>query len=728
MKINVKIFAISLLSYITAAIIYVFSLYLSYGQTGRIEGAIFTVSALLIIIFLPLSFVMAYIVKPIKKAEEEYLLKGCISKETEHRVNIAHRKISIYGFLFQNIAVIIAYIIGHFIIYGDYLGIVFWSNFSQVFASFLLASAFQVILFNIVIGRTRENIGIEYISKKDKIIGIAYKIGITVISMVAFVSVYSATIPNGGYAKLKVDLGLFYTYPEKFNAKESKEMLELTKKTIQRMEKTYKEFGDYLNEINNEVDNYTKEGISKEEAEFLYDIRIKDNPIFQKIDEFQNVTHSYSLIFILLMGGITILITVLLLYDLRIQIGSIKSKMENLIQDERDLTTRLKVTTIDEFGEIVSNINRLFDNQQHDIKRIITLSEDVSLSEKELRHIIDSVSDSSTEIKEETERVHNLYVEQTKLIEATSNNINDIVSSIKNINEEMSTQTAITEQTSSSVNQMVTNISRVEEMTSKASNIASNLLKVTDKGSSYIKNNNNAMMDIKQASERVSEMVTSIKDIAKKTNLLAMNASIEAAHAGGSGKGFAVVADEIRKLAENSSESSQQIIAEIEQMLQAVNNGVELSNKTGKAFNEILSGIKDSNQLIQQIANAMKEQDLGTADMIKAISNMVESAKGVQELVELQNEKSEGIINSNQQVVDSSKEIDKATEKQVESMKKILNSINVLKDIVQTNRKTVKMLKELTQAYKINENSIENTEKETKLITEINQDKKNKKI
>jgi methyl-accepting chemotaxis protein len=727
MKINVKIFAISLLSYITAAMIYVVFLYLSYGQTGRIEGAIFTVSALLIIIFLPLSFVMAYIVKPIKKAEVEYLLNGNISKETEHYVNIAHRKISIYGFLFQNIAVIIAYIIGHFIIYGDYLGIVFWGNFSQVFSSFLLASAFQVILFNIVIGRTREKIGIEYISKKDKIIGIAYKIGITVISMVAFVSVYSATIPNGGFAKLKVDLGLFYTYPEKFNAKEPQEMLELTEKTIQRMEKTYKEFGDYLNEINNEVENYTKEGISKEEAEILYDIRIRENPIFQKIDEYQNVTHSYSLTFILLMGGITILITLLLLYDLRIQIISIKSKMENLIQDERDLTTRLKVTTIDEFGEIVSNINRLFDNQQDDIKSIITLSEEVSRSEKELRHTIDNVSDSSTEIKEETEKVHNLYVEQTKLIETTSNNINDIVSSIKNINDEMSTQTAITEQTSSSVNQMVTSISRVEEMTSKASDIASNLLKITDKGNSYIKDNNNAMTDIKQASERVSEMVTSIKDIAKKTNLLAMNASIEAAHAGGSGKGFAVVADEIRKLAENSSESSQQIIAEIEQMLQAVNNGVELSNKTGKAFNQILTGIKNSNQLIQQIANAMKEQDLGTADIIKAISNMVESAKGVKEMIELQNEKSEDIINSNQQVVDSSKEIDKATEKQVESMEKILNSINVLKDIVQTNRKTVKMLNELTQAYMINDNKIENAEEETRLITEINVDEKYKK-
>ncbi len=136
----------------------------------------------------------------------------------------------------------------------------------------------------------------------------------------------------------------------------------------------------------------------------------------------------------------------------------------------------------------------------------------------------------------------------------------------------------------------------------------------------------NIIMALGQSSDQIGEIVRVIEDIADQTNLLALNAAIEAARAGEQGRGFAVVADEVRKLAERTTKATKEIgdmirqiqqdtksaVSSMDQGTNQVGQGVELANKTGEALIKIHSMINSTSEMIQQIANAAEEQSTAT--------------------------------------------------------------------------------------------------------------------
>ncbi|MDE7139688.1 MAG: methyl-accepting chemotaxis protein, partial [Treponemataceae bacterium] len=182
-------------------------------------------------------------------------------------------------------------------------------------------------------------------------------------------------------------------------------------------------------------------------------------------------------------------------------------------------------------------------------------------------------------------------------------------------------------------------------------------------------------------SELLSEANLAIASIAAQTNLLAMNAAIEAAHAGDAGKGFSVVADEIRKLSETSSTQSRSIGEQLTKIHDAIGEVVASSNEASEAFTTVSAHIKQTDELVRQIKYAMEEQNSGSRQIGDAIRNMNDSTVEVQKASKEMSQSNERIMSEMQSLQESTQTMQTGMNEMKNGARKINETGNALAGI-----------------------------------------------
>ncbi|MCE2992776.1 MAG: methyl-accepting chemotaxis protein [Candidatus Jidaibacter sp.] len=223
-------------------------------------------------------------------------------------------------------------------------------------------------------------------------------------------------------------------------------------------------------------------------------------------------------------------------------------------------------------------------------------------------------------------------------IKETAGTVNVASSEISSGSADLSVRTeqqaSNLEETAASMDEITKAVKLNADNSINANNLANNACKVADEGGDTVRNAISAMSNIESSSQKISDIIGVIDEIAFQINLLALNAAVEAARAGEAGKGFAVVASEVRALAGRSASASKEIRELITTSVEQVDKGVDLVKETGDILSKILSSTREVADIINNIAEASKEQQRGIEEINSAISQMDETTQQNAALVE----------------------------------------------------------------------------------------------
>jgi methyl-accepting chemotaxis protein len=309
--------------------------------------------------------------------------------------------------------------------------------------------------------------------------------------------------------------------------------------------------------------------------------------------------------------------------------SSIIEQLENLSSEQKDLRRRITVCSVDELGTIAGMVNSFSEHLCGGINDIKTGKNELINVGNRLEENASGMAASVGQMSVATEQVLVKTKSQMESVNTSSRAVQHISDNIKTLDDSITIQTSSMNEASAAVEQMVGNITSISSVTERMESQFKTVGVSLDRGSSIQKESAKRIMEIVTQSQALQEANKIIASISAQTNFLAMNAAIEAAHAGVAGRGFSVVADEIRKLAINSSTESHKIGLELKQIVDSIDLIVKDSESSTAAFADVTNRINETGKLVHEVNNAIREQKIGASQVINSLRMMKDHTEKV---------------------------------------------------------------------------------------------------
>lgn len=383
------------------------------------------------------------------------------------------------------------------------------------------------------------------------------------------------------------------------------------------------------------------------------------------------------------------------------KIKKVSDEITSIAEGKADLSQRIPVASADEIGLLVESCNKLTESLA---KMFGTIKEAVASLVYTGTEIEGHTQSTIGDVETTTERVQEISARaqaQNETMDMVAESSSNVSKAIQLLYSRIKTQAEAIGEVSSGVTEISANIKSIDQNVSKISEKYEQLVNDSKTGQKDQMTVVDKVGEIQAQAGRLKEANSVIRSIASQTNLLAMNASIEAAHAGAAGKGFAVVAGEIRSLAESSAKQSKSIGDLIKSITEAIMGIVDASKLSLNSFKSLDEKIGEIQSMLSQVLSSVDEQQEGANGLLDSMSIVDSSSRSIQDASSEMQEQSDKVFSRMDELRTSASEITILTASVKNSIGAILAQAKKSSDESVNNSRLNSQVLELIKSYKI---------------------------